>query len=150
MIKETIRTMTLDDVNDVYAIEHEVSTNPWTKFIFRNCVERYGCWVMCLESKIIGFGILMLSEHEAHVLNIAVDQSYQRQGHGRKMLEHLLKEARIAKAEDIFLEVRNSNEQALSLYKNVGFKPVGFRKDYYQTDTGREDARVLLKHLDNI
>ncbi len=139
--------MTPEDVSAVYSIERTVTPNPWTKFIFRNCLERYGCWVMTLEEKVIAFGILMIADVEAHILNIAVASQYQHQGYGRKMLEHLFKEARIAKADSIFLEVRTGNEHALQLYKAVGFKPVGLRKDYYQTDTGREDASVLHKEL---
>lgn len=139
--------MTAEDINAVYAIERDVTPNPWTKFIFRGCLERYNSWVMRQQDEVIGFGILMLAGEESHILNLAVAKKYQGQGYGRKMLEHLLKEARIAKANSIFLEVRSSNDPALSLYKNLGFKPIGMRKDYYQTALGREDAQLFHKTL---
>ena len=102
---------------------------------------------MTLQEKVIAFGVLMTAKEESHILNLAVDAEYQHQGYGRQMLEHLLKEARIAKATSIYLEERSNNEQALQLYKNIGFKAIGHRKNYYQTDTGREDAQVLHKTL---
>ena len=40
------------------------------------------------------------------------------------------------------LEVRVSNEPALALYKNFGFKKAGLRKKYYE-DNG-EDAHIMV------
>jgi ribosomal-protein-alanine N-acetyltransferase len=42
-----------------------------------------------------------------------------------------------------FLEVRESNEAAVALYKGYGFQPIGRRRNYY--DHPREDAIVMRK-----
>jgi len=39
--------------------------------------------------------------------------------------------------------VRVSNFSAIRLYKKLGFKDVGNRKDYYATEFGREDAILM-------
>lgn len=78
---------------------------------------------------------------EAHITILAVDPNYQRQGLGRAMLEILLYSARQRQLEWATLEVRISNQAALSLYQKFGFREAGRRKRYYQ-DTG-EDALVL-------
>jgi len=44
------------------------------------------------------------------------------------------------------LEVRESNEAALSLYASRGFETIGRRAGYY--DAPREDARVLALQWD--
>ena len=41
----------------------------------------------------------------------------------------------------LFLEVRKSNLGAIELYKSVGFKTDGIRKDYYHSPT--EDAYLM-------
>jgi len=54
----------------------------------------------------------------------------------------LFAQARSAKCNDLFLEVRPSNPPAIHLYEKLGFQRVGVRKGYYQSTEGREDAWV--------
>ena len=52
--------------------------------------------------------------------------------------------------ENIFLEVRSSNQPAKNLYQKLGYCEVGVRKDYYPLIVGgREDAIVMKKNLIN-
>jgi ribosomal-protein-alanine N-acetyltransferase len=46
---------------------------------------------------------------------------------------------------ECFLEVGESNAAAQALYARAGFLPVGRRKDYYETERGRESAIVMRK-----
>ena len=48
-----------------------------------------------------------------------------------------------ADVKTIFLEVRVSNFTAIRLYHNLGFEEIGNRRDYYQTEFGREDALIM-------
>ena len=41
----------------------------------------------------------------------------------------------------MYLEVRDSNETAVELYRRFGFSDVGLRKGYYQDP--KEDARMM-------
>ena len=47
----------------------------------------------------------------------------------------------------LYLEVRESNRTARHMYAERGFEEIGVRRNYY--DHPREDARVLLKRLDD-
>jgi ribosomal-protein-alanine N-acetyltransferase len=80
---------------------------------------------------------------EAHITILAVDPDYQRQGLGQALLYALLNSAHHRGLERSTLEVRISNQSALSLYEKFGFREAGRRKRYYQ-DTG-EDALVLWR-----
>ncbi len=48
-------------------------------------------------------------------------------------------------AEFITLEVRQSNERAIALYRKRGFVKVGVRKDFYEKPT--ESADLMTKIL---
>ena len=63
------------------------------------------------------------------------------------MLNHLLKLARAAQVEAVFLEVRASNHPALHLYQSSGFVEIGIRKGYYPIGKEREDALILVRRF---
>ncbi|MFB2935769.1 ribosomal protein S18-alanine N-acetyltransferase [Aerosakkonemataceae cyanobacterium BLCC-F154] len=78
---------------------------------------------------------------EAHITIVAVRPDYQHQGLGQAMLLALLSRARQRGLERATLEVKASNQPAISLYQKFGFQVAGRRRRYYQ-DTG-EDALIL-------
>ena len=75
---------------------------------------------------------------EAHILHMAVDPAFRRQGIGKLMLEEALK----TDASKFILEVRESNSPARSLYESFGFKEAYRRKKYYNDND--EDALVMI------
>ncbi|PKY10679.1 ribosomal-protein-alanine N-acetyltransferase [Acidithiobacillus marinus] len=140
-----LRPMLAEDLDAVAALESHISPGPWTRGIFRDCIQAgYDAWVMDDEaSQLIAFGVLSTGAAEAHVLNLGVSPTLRRRGYGRKMLMHLLGRAAQLGAERAFLEVRVSNVAAQQLYRSVGFHEIGVRLNYYRNTEGREDALVL-------
>jgi ribosomal-protein-alanine N-acetyltransferase len=90
---------------------------------------------------ITGFAGLWLMAGEAHITNIAVRESYRRQGMGELLLIALIDLALELGAHLMTLEVRASNTTAQSLYAKYGFIEVGLRRGYY-TDN-REDGVLM-------
>jgi len=143
-----IRTMTYSDLKQVIVVEKKAYPHPWTPGIFRDCLRvGYTSWVMTLDKTVIGYGVVMLSPGEAHVLNICIDPEYQAKGLGRYLLHHLIKQSNRTDVDMILLEVRRSNVNAQRLYLSEGFHELGVRKAYYPTEDGREDAIILAKYL---
>jgi ribosomal-protein-alanine N-acetyltransferase len=142
------RPMHEGDVRPVMDIEKRAYRFHWTEGIFRDCLRvGYCCWVMELSGMVAGYGIMSLVVGEAHLLNICIAPEWQRQGHGRLLLEHFMELARERGARQMFLEVRLSNEAAMHLYRESGFNEVGMRKNYYPGEKGREDALILAIEL---
>ena len=145
-----VRTMRPADLDQVLKIEKKVYPHPWTIGIFRDCLRiGYNAWVMTLDNSIIGYGIVMLSPGEAHILNICIDADFQRKGLGRYLLRHLVKKSNRTDVDMVLLEVRRSNDCAKELYLSEGFHELGVRKAYYPAKNGREDAIILAKYLAN-
>jgi len=144
-----IRTMSYTDLKAVFTVEKKAYPHPWTLGIFRDCLRvGYNAWVMTLDKEIIGYGIVMLSPGEAHILNICIEPTYQKKGLGRHLLHHILKKSKQTDVDMVLLEVRRSNTAALQLYNSEGFHELGVRKAYYPADNnGREDAIILAKYL---
>lgn len=95
------------------------------------------------EEQVIGCGCFWAILEEAHITLLAIHPDYQRRGLGKLLLYALLKDAVKRKLERATLEVRESNQVALSVYQKFGFKTAGRRKGYYQK-TG-EDALILWR-----
>lgn len=137
-----MRKMAHADLAGVMEIETLNYEFPWSEGIFKDCFRTmtYTNWVCEAPGDVIvGYCIISVAAGEAHIMNISVSPSFQRQGAGRKMLEHLIEYAR-PRAEKIFLEVRPSNPGAIDLYRKTGFREIGIRKNYYPARNGKEDA----------
>lgn len=146
-----LRKMTMSDISTVHAIETRVAIGPWSEKLFADCINvGYECWVLVDDQQVMGYGILSYGPHEAHILQLAIDPDYHRQGLGQKLLQHLLSMAKLHGSEEIFLEVRQSNQAAINLYKKYNFVEVGVRKDYYPADDygqTKEDAITMALPL---
>ena len=54
--------------------------------------------------------------------NIVIDEKYQKNGYGQKLLDYLLEYSKENKYSDILLNVYCFNENAIKLYEKYGFK----------------------------
>jgi [ribosomal protein S18]-alanine N-acetyltransferase len=79
---------------------------------------------------------------EAEVLNLAVRDGNRGKGEGRKLLGRLLQDYEVAGVKRVFLEVRESNTDAIGFYRHQGFVPIRTRKDYYQ---GPNEAALVME-----
>jgi [ribosomal protein S18]-alanine N-acetyltransferase len=95
---------------------------------------------------IIGYGGFWLMVDEAHISTIAIHPDFRRRGIGEFLLLKLIEKAIGLKANQVTLEVRESNYGAQTLYHKYGFGVTGRRAGYY-TDN-HEDA--LLMTVENV
>ncbi len=140
--------MTLDDLGEVLAIERASFQTPWSRGAFRyeltqNRVAR--SVVVRIGREIVGYLCLWEIGHEIHITNLAVHPSFRRRGVARALLGRVMEDARRSGVELVFLEVRPTNVEAVTLYESFGFRVIGRRKGYY-FDTG-EDALVMEARL---
>lgn len=140
-----IAPMSVDHLNAVLEIEKGSFPFPWPqdsiyKEIVKNDYAYYFVARLKDEDKVIGYGGIWVLFEEAHVTTLAVHPLYRRAGTGSLLLSNLLQEALSRGAEQVFLEVRDSNRAARALYERYGFKKIGRRKNYYY----HEDALVMV------
>jgi ribosomal-protein-alanine N-acetyltransferase len=90
---------------------------------------------------ILGYIVARETAGELHINNFAVRSGHRRRGIGAALLERVLAEARLRKANAAFLEVRSGNHAAQALYEKSGFRAIARRANYYSDP--REDAVVM-------
>ena len=142
------RNMRDSDVDIIIQNETAAYEHPWTKRIVIDCLRAgYQCWVLANKQKIVAHGVMSVAISECHLLTLCVHPNYQRHGYGRKLFNLLLDRAYKLDASECFLEVRTTNEAAISLYQSMGFAVIGERKNYYVGNEGREDAHIMSREL---
>jgi tRNA threonylcarbamoyladenosine biosynthesis protein TsaB len=146
----SIEPMAPAHLDDVVAIERSVQAFPWTRGNFADGLEAgYSAWVVRQRNQTVGFCMTLFAPDVAHVLVIAVKPAHQNQGAGTLLLNRCEREARARGLSALMLEVRPSNVNALTFYRNLGFRQIAMRRDYYPAAGGeREDACVMQKRLD--
>ena len=93
------------------------------------------------EDRPVGYLLAGFSPPEGELYRVAVLPEARRRGYGRRLLEAFFREAEKRDVYSLFLEVRESNEAAIALYRCAGFRPVFLRENYYREPT--EAALVM-------
>jgi len=143
-----IEPMTVAHLDSVLALEEELFPDgPWTREMFRQELEDLSMSrpaVALVGDTVVGYMATWFLRDEVHLLNLGVSPGHQRKGYARRMVEHLIGQARIGNRELITLEVRAGNEAARRLYTSLGFLEVALRRGYYESG---EDAVVMVLDL---
>ena len=143
-----VRRLAADDIEQIIKIEQVAYPYPWTRAIFEDCMRAgYACFGLQLGKDLVGYTIFNWAAGEAHLLNICIHPDWQKQGFGSLLLEYTISHVTRRQNDTLFLEVRESNPQAVTLYGKKGFVTVGRRPGYYRGDKGREDATVMRLEL---
>ena len=141
-----IRRLTYADLPQVIALERRAFPTPWSlaMFVLELSKSSGVCLAALRDGELVGHMICSRYDTIWHVMNIAVDPPARRQGVATALLSELIERigARDG-ARPITLEVRPSNDGAISLYERFGFLSAGRRPRYYQ-DNG-EDALVMWR-----
>lgn len=141
----TVRRMTLEDLDDVTAIEAATFPTPWSRESFRQELERNVAaryLVAVKNERVIGYAGAWIILDESHITNIAIAEAERGHGYGRLLTAALMQYLSNLGAAYATLEVRRSNLRAQNLYESLGFVRLGVRKQYYEDN--REDAFIMV------
>ncbi|GAB2636976.1 ribosomal protein S18-alanine N-acetyltransferase [Vibrio panuliri] len=142
-----LTTLATEHLDDVWAIELQAHSHPWAESMIRDLSSRGACHHVLLDNEqVVGYFYAQNIVGEVTLLNIAIAPSQQGKGFGKKLLEHFIEMCENAQAESAWLEVRESNHKAFSLYESAGFNEVDRRRNYYPTANGNEDA-IIMSYL---
>jgi [ribosomal protein S18]-alanine N-acetyltransferase len=141
-----------DDLDALANLERRCYTHPWSVRGFRDALRRGERGLVMVarapasagaQRGILGYCVIETAADELHVHNLAVQPELRGGGIGRRLLTIALEVGDHRGAEVALLEVRESNQPAIELYRSMGFVAVAVRRSYYSQPT--EDALVFRK-----
>lgn len=150
-----VRPMTMEDLEQVVAIDRNSFPTPWSEDAFRyELIKKRNSVCRVAErrapeedAEVIASIVVWLVLDEVHIATLAVKPGYRRQRIAQQLLARTLIECAQQGAKQALLEVRKSNQAARSLYRKFDFKAVGLRRGYYQ-DTHEDAVLMTLASLD--
>lgn len=120
----------------------------WSKSLFESVLET-GAWgaILRLAEIPVGFHLCRSAAGETEILTLGILPPFRRKGLSSVLMANIFDGAKSRKAEDIFLEVEESNLVARQLYLRSGFRILGRRPGYY--GSGRDALVMGISPLNN-
>jgi len=152
-----IRRATPNDVDGIIATNIECLPEHYPLSFWMEHIERWGdaFYVAEVNGKIVGYVMCRIEYGQGyvrnvmrtlgHVVSVAVREKFRRRGIATNlMLASMDAMKRVYGVEEVYLEVRVSNEPAINLYRKLGFEIVKKIENYYLDG---EDAYVMAREL---
>lgn len=142
----TVKRAAATDIDFVAALEKETFSLPQTEADFRGMLDvpEKILLVAAFDGTLAGYIGAYTVCRETDIMTVATHPAFRKMGVGRALVNALFDELR-GDSDVVFLEVRESNTAAKTLYENLGFCEIGRRKNYYKLPT--EDALLYKKEL---
>jgi ribosomal-protein-alanine N-acetyltransferase len=146
----TIEPATADELDEVLAVEQACFSDPWTRkmlaaelsdnpfahFLLAKCPGPVSG-----SSVVAGYFCFWIVFEEVRLMNLAVLAPFRRRGIATRLVCRALRMGVDHKANRAMLEVRASNQEALTLYHGLGFQETARRARYYSNPD--EDAVLM-------
>ncbi len=141
-----IRPAGTSDLLDVYRIERQSFPQPWPFEAFQRHIEAPAFFVAEVDTELVGYVVGDIAPgfpgRVGHIKDLAVHPAYRRRGVARKLLERALTQLEDHGVVRTSLEVRESNDAAIALYRSLGFEPWRTRPRYYPDG----EAAIIMVH----
>ncbi|MFQ6074651.1 MAG: GNAT family N-acetyltransferase [Candidatus Bathyarchaeia archaeon] len=126
------------DMDRVYTIENASirELTPLTELSSYYRIQPELFFVAEVEGVIAGFSVTVLNPNppyhgNGHLLSIAVDPEYRRQGIGRALIKRSMEVLEYNGVGKLFLEVKESNLGGQEFYSRLGFRRLGLWRRHY-------------------
>ena len=145
MINLIISKMEREHLDSLAELEKICFSQPWSYKSLEDELENKTAhfFTALVDGEVAGYIGMYIVCDNCFVTNIAVFPKFRRQGIAKALIKMALLTNDAMETDFISLEVRPSNEAAISLYKSFGFEQNGSRKNYYKNPN--EDALIMTK-----
>ena len=138
------REASIEDIPQIIEIMNRGYHQNWDSNYYKNLISDGNsfAYVLSLNEEIVGFITGKKSRDICDIYMIIVDIKYRRQGFANLLLSKTITALSDLKITEFFLEVAETNNQAINLYQKNGFIDVNRRIGYYKISNENIDAIV--------
>ncbi len=141
-----LRACNQTDVKALAKLERECFSMPWNERMLVGAFSRidFVCFILEEAGETVGYVCGTTLFETAELARIAVARSHRRKGLGEKLLDAFIACVKERGAQQVFLEVRESNAPAIALYEKRGFEKGRVRAKYYENGENGLEMKKLL------
>lgn len=138
-----IRRASVGDLAILSTLETSLFSVPWTEAALEShlAADYTLSLLLCEGDRPVGYLLAGFTPPEGELYRLAVLPEKRRLGYGRRLLDAFFDAAEERGADTLWLDVREHNAAAISLYRSAGFSAVLKRENYYRNPT--EAALVM-------
>lgn len=127
----SINIITLPEHYSDYFFEDLLKTSP-ESFIVTEKDDKIVGYIMCrIEYGFSNFKRFSLCR-KGHIVSLAVLEEHRGNGLGKSLISSAVEALKFKGCNEIYLEVRVTNEEAVTIYKQLGFKITSVISGYYR------------------
>ena len=146
-----ILSIEMQDARAASRIHGEAFTRAWGDGEFESLITQQSVFgfLACPEGRArtaaAGFVLSRETAGEAEILSIGTSPKQRRSGLGWRLMLSAMKEAKRRGAEEMFLEVDETNAAAVQMYRKLNFLQVGERRAYYAQEGGASTTALVMR-----
>lgn len=142
----TVRDWLVSDLDRITEIEQASFSDPWSRQMIEGVMSAFNFKGLVIEEagRVEGYVGASYVLDEGEILLVAVDSPKRGKGYGKTLVQSLLDFYEKNGIKKVFLEVRRSNQCAISCYEACGFEKIAERARYYSDG---EDAIIMEKKI---
>ena len=142
------RRATVNDLEEIARLEKSIfGIDAYSKSFLHYLICNAEFFDVAVDSGsglVIGYVVGAIEGPVGHLISIAVDRRYQRQGIGSRLLSRFLEFLRARGIRGVYLEVSVKNSQAIKFYEKHGFRILRRLSSYYSDGS---DAYIMFLEL---
>ncbi len=142
-----VRNIEREDIKQIAELEKICFSQAWSMETLLDAYKNGTRFLVAVNgNKVLGYAGISCVLDEGYITNVAVFPEYRKQGVGTAIMNAVLDLANSLNLSFVSLEVRVSNNNAISLYEKLGFEKVAVRPNFYSDP--KEDANIMTKRFE--
>ena len=141
-----IRTVAESDLPNIAFIENSSFDQPYPLDLLKKLSRQHRDSFLVAEENgtLLGYCVASLNRGAAHLISIGVLRESRRKGVGTSLLKHLVRFLLNHGVDELWLEVKSENNEAVGLYEKFGFERMNIVNDYYSDGSAALRMRLGL------
>lgn len=132
---------------NAFRVQERCHSHPWSEAVFKDCLTSpYFSFQMHdvnATNSLVGYYVGLAVAGEATLMDIGIQENHRGKGFAKPLMQHFFEQCSANGCYEAWLEVRESNQAAIGLYRKLGFEQIEIRKNYYPTESGRENGLIM-------
>jgi len=143
-----IRSALSADLEGICQIEDDSFSDPYPRHLLKRLLREIGNGFLVAEEtpgRLVGYCVSSIEGRLAHLISIAVLIEDRRKGVATALLRSLIEHLETRPVDELWLEVKQGNKEAIGLYERFGFAGVMILENYYSDGSQALRMRMSLR-----